>query len=92
MKREELAKRIHWPIIIWTARLVNVTAMMPQLLQIIKTHNVAGLSLGMFVIYLVVQIAFSLEGYFTKNRMLMVCLGLSAFISASIITLVCYYR
>jgi uncharacterized protein with PQ loop repeat len=92
MTREEFAKRIHWPIIIWTAGLVNVTAMMPQLYQIIKTHNVKSLSISMFLIFFVIQVCMSLEGYFKKNRMLQVCIGLSACISGSIICLILYYR
>lgn len=92
MTREELAKRIHWQSIIWLAGLVNVGAMLPQLIKIIQTKNTEDLALGMFVIYFLVQVAFSIEGYFTKNRMLMVCLGLSSLVSATIISFVFYLR
>lgn len=92
MTREEVAKKIRWSAIIWFAGLVNVGAMLPQLAKIIQTKNVAGLSLSMFWIYLGIQVAFSLEGYFTRNRMLMWCLGLSAAVSACIIFLVLYLR
>lgn len=92
MTREELAKKIRWSFIIWFAGLINVGAMLPQLVKIIQTKNTEGLALEMFVIYLLVQVAFSLEGYFTRNKMLMVCLGLSALVSATIISLVFYLR
>jgi len=72
--------------------MVNVTAMLPQLVRIIRTRDVAGLSLAMFVLYFLVQVAFSIEGFFKKNRMLMVCRGLSTVVSGMIIVLVTYLR
>ena len=92
MKREEVAKRIRWDSIIWTAGLVNVGAMLPQLYQIVTTRNVEGLSLGMFVTYFFIQVAFSLQGFFRRDKMLMVCLGLSAVVSVTIIGFVVYLR
>ena len=88
MTREEVAKKIHWDRIIWTVGLVNMVAMLLQLYQIVTTRNVAGLSLGMFVTYFLIQVAFSLQGYFRRDKMLMVCLGLSAVV----ICLVLYLR
>ncbi len=51
MTRDLIAKRIHWSFIIWLAGLVNVTAMLPQLARIIRTRNIEGLSLAMFMLY-----------------------------------------
>src|SRR6516165_6157215 len=90
--RELIARKIRWSYIVWMAGLVNAVAMLPQFVQIIRTHNIQGLSLEMFVLYFLVQVAFSLEGFFTRNRMLMVCLALSAVVSAAIIVLVTYLR
>src|SRR6266566_5951894 len=59
--RDLIAKRIHWSFIIWLAGMVNVTAMLPQLVRIIRTRNIEGLSLAMFVLYFLVQVAFSIE-------------------------------
>lgn len=92
MTREKFAEMIRWPSIIWLAGFVNIGAMLPQLWNIIQTRNVEGLALEMFWLYLGIQVAFSLEGYFKRNRMLMVCLGLSAVVSAMIISLVLYIR
>lgn len=92
MSREEFAKKIHWSFIIWLVGFINVGAMLPQLVQIIQTRKTDGLSLGMFATYLFIQLAFSLEGYFTRNRMFMVCLGLSAVVNAMVISLVIYLR
>lgn len=68
MTRDLIAKRIHWSFIIWLAGMVNVTAMLPQLFRIVRTHQIQGLSLAMFVLYFLVQVAFSIEGFFTKNQ------------------------
>src|SRR5260370_38283650 len=72
--------------------MVNVKGRLPQLVRIIRTRNIEGLSLAMFVLYFLVQVAFSIEGFFKKNRMLMVCMGLSAVVSSVIIGLVTYLR
>lgn len=92
MTREEVARKIHWESIIWTAGLVNVVAMLPQLVKLISTRNAEGLSLGMFAIFFFIQVAFSLEGFFKRNRMFTVCLGLSAVVTASIICLIIHLR
>lgn len=90
MTRDQVAKKIRWTFIIWLAGLVNVCAMLPQLVKILQTKNVEGLAIWMFFIYFGVQVCFSLEGYFKRNTMLMVCLGLSAMVTATIISLVLY--
>lgn len=88
MTREEFSKKIRWARIIWVMGIINVAAMLPQLYTILKTHKTDNLSVEMFAIYFFVQVSFSLEGYFIRNRMLMTCLGLSAVVSASIIGLI----
>src|SRR5260370_17774508 len=90
--RDLVAKRIQWLVINWLGGMGNVTGMLPQLVRIIRTRNIEGLSLAMFVLYFLVQVAFSIEGFFKKNRMLMVCMGLSAVVSGVIIVLVTYLR
>ena len=92
MTREAVSALIHWPMIIWVVGIVNVSAMLPQLVKLIRTHETKGLSLGTVWIFFGTQTALSLEGYFTRNAMLMWCLGLSACVSAMVISLVTYYR
>lgn len=92
MTRDELARRIRWPRIIWAAGIVNVTAMLPQLVKIVETRDVHNLSVSMFGLYFGVQVAFALHGFFNRDRMLMVCLGVSALVSATIITLILVLR
>jgi len=93
MTREQVAKTIRWQLIIWLFGFVNVVAMLPQLWQLISTRKTEGISMLMFVIYMAVQVAFSLDGYFKRNITLFVCLGLSAFLSAAnIITIIILRR
>ncbi len=88
MKREVIAANIRWPAIIWLAGIINVGAMLPQLVKIWQTKQTAGVSSEMVWIYFLIQICFSLEGFFQRNKMLMWCLGLSALVSlATIISL-----
>jgi uncharacterized protein with PQ loop repeat len=90
--REEFALLIYWEWIIWTAGLVNVGAMLPQLHKLRKTRKTEDLSLQMFTIYFCIQVAFALEGYFKRNNILLWCLGLSAVVSLLIITHIIHYR
>ncbi len=92
MTREQFAMKIRWQTIIWAVGIVNVIAMLPQLVRIIRTHAIQGLSLEMFLVYFLIQIAFSFEGFFTRNRMLMVCMALSAIVSATVIGFVIWIR
>ena len=92
MTREQFARKIRWSLIIWTFGWVNVTAMIPQLIKVIRTHETADLSLTMFWIYLSTQVAFSLNGFIKRDRVLFVTLGLSALINLSTIATVLYFR
>ena len=92
LKRERIAQKIRWQVIIWIVGLVNVAAMLPQLYRILTTHKTEALSIEMFVLYGVIQLALSLDGFFKRNTMLMVCMGLSSLVSTSIIGCIIYFR
>jgi|SaaInlStandDraft_5_1057022.scaffolds.fasta_scaffold205641_1 uncharacterized protein with PQ loop repeat len=92
MDRENLAKKIHWNWIIWTAGFVNIVAMIPQLWKVLETQKTESLSLGMVGTYLVLQIAFALEGYFSRSKVLLVSRALSAVVSVTLIAVVIYFR
>lgn len=92
MTREEVARRIGWSRIIWFAGIVNVVGILPQLWRILSTRQSQDVSLLMLGIFLFVQVAFSLEGFFTKNKMLMVCLALSAVVNVATIIATLVYR
>ena len=91
--REEVAKKIHWNVIVWMiVGPVNMGAMFPQLYQIITTQNVIGVSLEMFVIFFFLQLAFSLQGFFRRDNMLMISMGVCAIVTTIIISLVLCLR
>ena len=92
MTRDEFAKTIHWPIIIWTMGIINVGAMLPQLVRLIQTQVTEGLAIQMFVIYAAVQAAFAVEGYFKSSTVLLICMTLSSIISVTVIALILAYR
>ena len=78
MNREEVENIIRWPFIIWSMGIVNVCAMLPQLLRLVQTQETEGLAIQMFVIYAAVQAAFALEGYFKRSTVLLICMALSS--------------
>lgn len=92
MTRDEFAERIHWPVIIWSMGIINVSAMLPQLVRLIQTQVTEGLAIQMFVIYAAVQAAFAAEGYFKRSTVLLICMTLSAIISVTVIALIIAYR
>lgn len=92
MRRERVAAAIKWPAIIWLIGIINVVSMIPQLAQIIQTHRTEGLSLEMFMTILVIQIGFSLEGFFKRNRVLMITMACAASVTTAIIVLTIVIR
>lgn len=78
MKREEVAKKIHWSKIIWTVSIINPLMTLPQLIQLWETHETAGLSLAFLLILLFVQAGFSTHGFFVRDRFIMISNGIAA--------------
>lgn len=81
MKREKVATWIKWPSIIWFFGILNVVAMLPQLVSVWQTRNTEGLSLLMVLLILAVQVAYSFHGFFTRDKMLMWTVGIAAGVS-----------
>ena len=92
MTREHFAELIGWSYLIAGFGILNIGAMLPQLIKILRTRNVEGLSLLMICIYLIVQVAFSLHGFFHHDATQTWSLGLSAVISLTIIVSVIAIR
>lgn len=92
MTREQFARKIRWNQIFWFIGIVNVTAQLPQTWKLVTTHITEGLALEMFLIYLLTQTGFALEGFFRRNRTMVVTLGLSAMVTIANITLFLVYR
>jgi len=92
MTREEFVKKIHWDVIIWIISFVNAIAMTPQLVQIIKTKNVEGLSLATFIIVVIIQIGFAFEFFFSRKIIMTLLMLVAMLVSCSIISCIVYLR
>jgi uncharacterized protein with PQ loop repeat len=92
MRRAEFAAKIHWEKIIFIFGILNALAVTPQLWQLWETRITEGLSVEMLFIYLSVQLAFTLHGYFIRDRALLYCIGLSAIINTATIASALYLR
>lgn len=91
MSREEIAASMRWPTIVWIGGVINILAGVPQLLQIVNAGSAAGVSLPMFVMLLIIQIIYAMEGYFTRNSKVMVTVGLSGVVSLFVIIAILIY-
>ncbi len=87
--RERIAACLRWRYLKWVFGVMNTCAMLPQLVRLVMTRQTAGISITMFWIILAVQLAYSFDGFLTRNRMLMVTLAGASTITTSIIIL--YY-
>ena len=65
--------------------MINVVAMLPQLLNILLTHKVEGLSLTMVSLYLAIQVCFGINGFIKRDIPFFVTMLLSAAMSISVI-------
>lgn len=92
MTREQVAKKIHWKKIIWAVSIVNPLMILPQLVQIWQTHQVAGISIGFLVILVLIQTGFSLHGFFTRDRFIMGSNGIAATMSLITLLSTLYFR
>jgi uncharacterized protein with PQ loop repeat len=92
MTREQFAQKIRWQFIVWLAGFVNVIAMLPQLVRLLTERKTDGISLQMFYIYLAIQVAFCFDGYFKRNKVFFVCMGLSALLTTTNIVTVIVLR
>ncbi len=92
MTREEFSKKFHWEKIIFLIGIVNALAVVPQLVQILKTHETKGLSIEMLFVFLFVQFGFTLHGYIMRDSALIYGIGLSALINIATIASALYFR
>ena len=72
--------------------LLNPLAFVPQIWKILSTHDVNGISTPMFFLFVVIQISFLINGFFQRDRAVMVSMGASAILTSFAIGLVFYYR
>ena len=78
MTREDIAQQIRWTWVIWLISVINPAMTLPQFVQLWRTGETAGLSLGFLGILIFVQAGFSLHGFFTRDRFIMWSNGLAA--------------
>ena len=92
MTREIVAQTIHWALIMWIAGLLNPLMIFPQLWKIVRTGDTAGISLGFFVVFLGLQLAFSVHGFFSRDDLVMISNGMAA--ASTLVTTLAtiYYR
>jgi uncharacterized protein with PQ loop repeat len=92
MIKEVFAQSAAWKYFAWVVCIVGVGSMLPQLLKIILTRKVDDLSPLAFGIVYVSQLVYCVDGYFRRNRMLMVCMGSGSQITLAIIILYYLWR
>lgn len=92
MNREEFAKKIKWPIVMFWLGLLNPVAFIPQIWSIATTHKVEGISIQMLVLFVIIQAAFFMNGFFQRDCSVMLSMGSSAVLTIVAIVLTFYYR
>lgn len=92
MNREAVAQKIRWPVIIWIVSIINPFMTAPQLIELWRTGQTAGLSLGFLGILLFVQGGFSLHGFFKRDKFIMGSNGLAAAMTLLTILSALYFR
>jgi uncharacterized protein with PQ loop repeat len=92
MTREEFLKRFKWDTVMWLVGFVNIVALIPQPMAIVRTQNVSGIAIEMFVLFAFVQTAVAIESFIKRSYGLMTSMIASAVLSVSTICLVLYYR
>lgn len=75
MTREKLAELIRWPLVIATIGVLNPFMMVPQLYKLWTTHDANSISLATLGLLVVIQGGFSLHGYFTRDKFVMLSNG-----------------
>lgn len=91
MTREQFAKKIRWPVVMFWLGLLNPAALIPQAYSIVTTHVVAGISVPMFVLFMIIQLTFFMNGFFQRDKAVMVSMGASVLITTGIVFLTLYY-
>ncbi len=92
MTREEFAQRFRWDKVMWLMGLVNVLAILPQPISILRSQNASGVSIGMFVLFILVQVSVAVESFIKRSYGLMTSMIVSVLLSATTIGLILYYR
>lgn len=92
MTREEFVRKFRWDKVMWVMGFVNIAALLPQPIGILQTHNASGVSIGMFALFILVQVSVAIESFIKRSYGLMTSMIVSTLLSATTIGLVLYFR
>lgn len=84
MNRNEVAERIRWKWIMVVMGFMNPGFMFPQLVKVWDTRDVQGISLLTLVLLVMLQVAFSLHGFFIRDKTVMWSNGAAALMSLAV--------
>lgn len=92
MTREQFSAKIRWPAVAWLVSIIGIFTMVPQLWQILRTHQVRDLNTPMFVVAFLSQTVYGLQGFFKRDRMLVSCMFPASAITLAIIVCIFIWR
>ncbi len=92
LSREQIADMIGWEHVFWVVGMINVGAMLPQIVRLIITEKSKDIAPTMIWVYLGTQIGFGLQGYFTRQPAQAWTMGISAAMSVLTLALIYKYR
>ncbi len=89
--REKVASAIRWNRLIFGVSVVNPLMALPQLIQIFRTQETAGISVVFLLAVILVQGGFSLHGYFMRDRFVMISNGMAALSTVLVVASIAYF-
>jgi len=92
MTREQFAKNIRWPIIISLIGILNSFAMFPQMWSVLTTKQVQGISVATLTMIFVIQLAFSIHGFFLRDKPLLLSNGIASLFTATTVVSTLIFR
>ncbi len=92
MTREQFARECRWNTVMLVIGFVNVAAIVPQPLKIYQAHQAGGVSIMMFLLFIMVQAAVAIESFIKRSYGLMWSMVVSALLSVTTIGLALIYR
>ncbi len=92
MNREKLRDHPLWGTFMMLMGIVNVGAMLPQLITIVREENASGVSLLMYLLFFIIQAAFGVNAWAHRDRRFMICMLMAMTVTAAIIVSIICYR
>ncbi len=89
MTRDEFTQKFRWHMVMWLVGVVNVIALIPQPLSMLRTGVVAGVTWQTYAIFALVQVVFGIEFYLKQSWGGVVSMALS--FCLSMLTIMLYF-